>query len=74
MDEYDKLVLEVYDQGQFTGYLKSISVIKNKFTMTPYKGEAKKYAKQQTAEKEMKRLLKILSNTVPNRSYIVKIS
>ena len=48
----DALHVELYGNGQFQGYLKSVSTYYQKVESTPNKMEAKAYAKMETAQKD----------------------
>ena len=60
-DKSDKLVIELYGGGQFQGYLKHLSIANRHFDSTPYKQEAKAYAKVATANKDIEAVA-ILTN------------
>ncbi len=50
--KYDSLRIEVYGDGKFQGWLKSVSTYNHAITSTTNKAEAKTYAKNDTAMKD----------------------
>lgn len=55
-DRHDRIVIEIYGNGKFQGYLKSIGRTKNWFDSTNAKMNAKTYASLDTAKKDMERI------------------
>ena len=52
-NKFDSLRIAVSGNGQFQGYLKSVSVFNNKIETTLDKSKAKCYAKQESAMKDI---------------------
>ena len=72
----DKLKIEVYEKGsnysRFLGYIKSVSLTKNVFTCATDKKDAKVYSKQETAAKDINKLMQICTN-INNFNYNFQI-
>ena len=55
-DNLDKLRIELYGDGKFQGYLKSVSMANQNVKSTMNKMEAKTYSKEDTAYKDIEKI------------------
>lgn len=60
----DKLRIELYGNGIFQGYVKSVSLAKNKVTSTNNKMDAKTYGKQSTAKEDVHKIMYLTSGAL----------
>ena len=56
-DKLDKIRIELYGNGVFQGYVKSVSTANQKVISTPNKADAKTYGSPETAVKDTDKIM-----------------